>query len=373
MVLEALPSDELDTSCQSAQSQTSQCAGAAAASPKTPEQDSRDHGHRPLLENHSTPLEAIANPHAFVEATADELMHDVFDDVDRMLDKGLVVPPNQPSQAEADKRDFAAVPHPSGGALAAIQETEGSTFGSHSSKDAEGALKTTKDLKLGTVLVRLTLIVIASMGLGIGLAWWMAQRHQAELAQSVATQSTETAVATSGSETDGFLNYIVESLEAIDRRYELRARAGESLESSALGEGDNAAAIADEPNSDGSINGIERVYIPVYQPPQGTGTLPPLASAPLDQVATATAPTPQGSNTPDPVQNISPDNTHTLVGTLELGDRSAAIFEYAGSAHRIEVGEQIGSSGWSLVSVAGNEATIRRNGDVRTIFMQQSF
>ena len=64
---------------------------------------------------------------------------------------------------------------------------------------------------------------------------------------------------------------------------------------------------------------------------------------------------------------------NTLVGILELGERSAALFEVDGIARRIYVGESIGSSGWTLVQVANQEAVIRRNGEVRSVFVGQQF
>ena len=60
-----------------------------------------------------------------------------------------------------------------------------------------------------------------------------------------------------------------------------------------------------------------------------------------------------------------------LVGLLDLGDSSAALFEIRGSTKRIKVGEAIGSSGWLLVAVANQEAIIRRNGEVRSIYVGQ--
>jgi Tfp pilus assembly protein PilP len=62
-----------------------------------------------------------------------------------------------------------------------------------------------------------------------------------------------------------------------------------------------------------------------------------------------------------------------LIGILELGDRSAALFEVNGVSRRVKVGENIGSSGWTLVEVKNREAVIRRNGEVRSIIVGQSF
>jgi Tfp pilus assembly protein PilP len=68
-----------------------------------------------------------------------------------------------------------------------------------------------------------------------------------------------------------------------------------------------------------------------------------------------------------------PGAKHTLVGLLELGDRSAALFDINGSTQRFNVGEGIGNSGWTLVSVANQEAVIRRNGEVRSVYVGQRF
>jgi Tfp pilus assembly protein PilP len=64
---------------------------------------------------------------------------------------------------------------------------------------------------------------------------------------------------------------------------------------------------------------------------------------------------------------------YTLVGLLELGDRSAALFEVDGVTQRFSIGEAVGSSGWTLVSVANQEAVIRRNGEVRSVYVGQKF
>jgi hypothetical protein len=58
-----------------------------------------------------------------------------------------------------------------------------------------------------------------------------------------------------------------------------------------------------------------------------------------------------------------------------LGNRSAAIFEVGGVSRRIYVGESIGSSGWTLVEInnENSEAVIRKNGEVRSIFVGQQF
>ncbi|MEG3840790.1 hypothetical protein [Microcoleus sp. herbarium14] len=94
------------------------------------------------------------------------------------------------------------------------------------------------------------------------------------------------------------------------------------------------------------------------------------APAPAAAAAQQSAPAPQQ---PAPAVSSAPQAAHTLVGILELGDRSAALFEVDGVARRIYVGESIGASGWTLAEIKNQEAVIRKGGDVRSVFVGQKF
>jgi hypothetical protein len=95
---------------------------------------------------------------------------------------------------------------------------------------------------------------------------------------------------------------------------------------------------------------------------------PPPAMPALPPAPPPSAFAPSGS-----VSAAAPAAQHTLVGLLELEDRSAALFDINGSTQRFNIGEGIGSSGWILVSVANQEAVIRRNGEVRSVYVGQKF
>ena len=118
------------------------------------------------------------------------------------------------------------------------------------------------------------------------------------------------------------------------------------------------------------------------------GTRSPLAASPNPSespqpkiLARETEPAPAPSaqqSAPAPEQSApavssAPTSAHTLVGILELGDRSAALFEVDGVARRIYVGESIGASGWTLAEIKNQEAVIRKGGDVRSVFVGQKF
>ncbi|MDJ0774640.1 MAG: hypothetical protein QNJ49_14660 [Mastigocoleus sp. MO_167.B18] len=73
-----------------------------------------------------------------------------------------------------------------------------------------------------------------------------------------------------------------------------------------------------------------------------------------------------------PVQNqevafAAAKPSHELLGVMDLGEKSAALFKIQGITRRIHKGESIGSSGWTLVDVSNNEIVVRRNGEVRSI------
>ncbi len=95
---------------------------------------------------------------------------------------------------------------------------------------------------------------------------------------------------------------------------------------------------------------------------------PPLPEQPADTAATAQA---------EPAPTAAPSESaatavHTLVGIIQVGERSVALFEINGASRRINIGESIGSSGWTLGEIKNKEAVIRRNGEVRSIYVGQS-
>ena len=96
----------------------------------------------------------------------------------------------------------------------------------------------------------------------------------------------------------------------------------------------------------------------------------PIPGLPVAPLRTTSSPT----NPPEQAYLQTPQVTaaaHTLAGLLELGEKSAALFESEGITRRINMGETIGSSGWTLVEVAKGEAIVRRNGEVRSVFPGQ--
>jgi hypothetical protein len=147
-------------------------------------------------------------------------------------------------------------------------------------------------------------------------------------------------------------------------------------------------------------------YVPVYQPPITPIALPPVENSPN---GLATPPTanpvarPSGassnrntSNTtanPPAVQGIAPtappnpvaampqqpkpasanSNSFVLVGVLDLGDRSTAMFDMNGSVQSVGLGKNIANSGWKLVKVNQQEIVLRRGKESKIVFVGQRF
>ncbi len=222
------------------------------------------------------------------------------------------------------------------------------------------------------------------------------------------------------------VNYMLAALAIIDQQgaSSSNSRLNNQGVSQSSGVGDLAPPIAannTQPIANRSTGVVERIYIPVYQAPSPMRYAPPPtpnAPAPASNTNTAVQP-PANANMvaatvrpelqPVPVQsapvNVRPPSapqpgipavpvrppsptaetqqqaylqtapvitaTHTLAGLLELGEKSAALFEFEGVTRRVHIGEGIGASGWTLVDVANGEAIVRRNGEVRSIVAGQ--
>jgi hypothetical protein len=140
-------------------------------------------------------------------------------------------------------------------------------------------------------------------------------------------------------------------------------------------------------------NGMQQpMYVPVYQPPSlnganGTnnGNLPsPLALPPATGNNSiivgnpASNPKPKNSTpvtvtaTPSP-SFTAPEISYTLIGSLDLGDRSSAMFDMNGAVQTVGLGKAIGNSGWSLSRVSQQEIVLKRGKETKTVFVGQKF
>jgi hypothetical protein len=225
-------------------------------------------------------------------------------------------------------------------------------------------------------------VLYSSMLVSAGILALMFREPLTQTATALLNRSTDSAppVASSSPETAApqdtdFLKYIQRSLERLAQKAELPPMPSVAVNPSP------------SPSPATSPTVVERVYVPVYPttpssvaPSAAPSTVNPgaitnpgattnrsAANRPAPAAAAAASPSPAAA-----IPNIAAA-THTLVGVLDLGDRSAALFEVNGTPQRIQIGEPIGTSGWTLVSISNQEAIVRRNGEVRSIYVGQKF
>ena len=363
-----------------------------------------------------------------VDTYADRLMDDLFGEVEHILDSG-VVPPELEEQVEVVTIRSLQMPQvglPS--ALVPRLDAYSPQDGTIQAFSPSPAV--TSDQPVLSPLFDRLLLGAVVVSCGITLAWWAIDRDRySGLLSSASPEIVAPSPATDASTADAeFIEYLQRSLETLKTQETTvppAATPAGTLESPAqlptiaipgspvIGDlnGDlssnGSPASPSNPNSNlnTSQTVLERVYIPVYPNTPGStqpqsiaaGSLPgirnpapPLLAAggnsnlPSVPVAApvpplAASPTKLPNGTTPQTQSITPVTapvapiTHSLVGILELGDRSAALFQINGVTRRVNLGESIGSVGWMLVDVSNKEAVIRRNGEVRSIYIGQTF
>lgn len=214
------------------------------------------------------------------------------------------------------------------------------------------------------------------------LLWLVDSQYRARQQVTVAPNEVMTAAELRAEADRQYVEYLERSLNVIDQQREVASAAvpPAQLPTVALNPlagvpGGTSGILPPLPGTlaaSPQTSVIERVYIPVYQPPQTLYQTPPAGTAATRTPApTAAANTPQPAQPPQAASAVAA--SHLLSGILELGDRSAALFEVDGVPQHVYIGQPIGSSGWTLVSVANQRAVVRRNGDVRSVIVGQKF
>ena len=329
-----------------------------------------------------------ASPSWSMEAYADGLMNELFSDIDGVLD-GSGNLPSEPVQPEYVSLQTITVPQVVLPSALVLPNTGG--------VQQPAAALSTVVVDRADQQRRLSrwfgiiLLVAASATAGIAALLWLTGHRglQSELQTSLTPERQLQAKAEADAK---FIDYMQRALETIDQK---QVEAGQVA---SLPANLNNKVPTVSPGSQALVprnpaNVLERVYIPVYQPPRpNTLALP---SIPLSNLPQTTAPAlprvvlprPVVPPRPVPSRPVAPapsatatqssstastlDATHTLTGVMDLGSKSAALFAVDGVTHRIQLGESIGSTGWTLVEVANNQAVVRRNGEVRSIYVGQ--
>lgn len=343
---------------------------------------------------------AQTNPTQAADTYADRLMDELFDGVERALegDAEALAEQPQPTVAQPDIEaagDSELTLSFSEGGLPAVLLAERpdadldhdvSLLAASSPMD-EAAIAPKGWKRYLTV----NQVLLGAAGLTFAAAIGVLFSQRQQVAGTVDAMPSTSAINSTVSPHAEFLEYLRRSLDVVAQNAgEVASSTAVGTNPGALGNGGiglppigNASSNASLPNSNGSgpINVIERVFERVYVPYQASAPAAPATSTPAAQPPTLPLPSTAPSSANPAAAGLPATNPatvaaaprYTLVGVLELGDRSAALFEIEGVSHRVYIGEQILGSGWSLVSVANGEAVIRRNGEVQTIYAGQQF
>jgi type II secretory pathway component PulC len=216
------------------------------------------------------------------------------------------------------------------------------------------------------------LLAIACMYLSFVAIWLFNQNRANSTAQNTRKNSSDAQ----------FIAYLQQSLSLMERRQ--NSPASKPQPTSAQPSVKVPPAPPAAPPSANNPTVIERIYIPFYpqnQPPAAapatgsTGSPPAPPPRPSSQAVAppSTVPvfTPGSQLLPAPAPSTAASNS--LIGLLESGEQSAAIFKIKGAARRYEVGEAIGSTGWRLKAVQNQTAILDRNGKSLYLTVGQGF
>lgn len=380
---------------------------------------------------------AFVDEHAMLESgsfaadsDASRLMDDLFQDLDQLLgvERGTLTsrppepvfapasvataapPIGQPDQQKIDSTDSESlsssslVPFPE----SALPQVEPATESGELSDITESAVAATDAIAQSAPQERSRFSVGSydRLLLGIGcisvivtLALWLFYQDRHRPATPVAVAPATTAASPNSQDASRFADYVQKSLQNIDQQQASTTAPDPATTTGKMPTVNIPATTAPPAGTAGTsqpATGLSRIYVPVYEFPSNF-TPPGTAIAPLPGAPRKTT-LPPGSVRPNPAPNtaftlpfgtkpgvlpsVKPNQipspavaivSRKLVGVLDQGNRSAALFEVNGVTQRYEIGESIGSSGWTLVEVSKDQALIRRNGEVRSLFVGHSF
>jgi hypothetical protein len=332
----------------------------------------------------ATLASVAGNPEGFsVESYADRLMDDLFEDVERMLDgggrratkKSVSPDPDQPEPKKVVAEDSAPSALPlvvrsQPDSHQEIVSAKPDPFPTDIAPISAASAPFKMPQQPGRSYDRL-LLMVGCISVVVTLAIWLVIQETQQQPVPVATSVQEPASPEAQGDRQ-FAEYVQQALQAIDQRTPASPTSG--LPVASVSPGITLPTIPGPvaPTS----NNSQRIYVPIYQLPPNLSSSKATYSQKTPAVAPLpTLPTfPQAANPAKPGPSLATTGVvRTLVGVLELGDRSAALIEINGVAQRFRVGEGIGTTGWMLVEVSKNQAIIRRNGKVRSVFIGQSF
>lgn len=320
-----------------------------------------------------------------VDAYADRLMDDLFEDVEDLL-SGSVPPPESsiarpkpsldlPRPVVTSVASLVAQPQLPQWTSPAVVPKAGNQFARKATK------RNARFPKFAAIVFGLSALTAASA--------WLIQRGTMHRLVAVATREPVVVAsvpkAMSIDANAQFAQYMKRSLENIDRKANAKTPTAIPV---ALNSSVPTSAIPGTARSNAESNRLPVVVnVPPLPSPMPVATALNKSPQELNQVLTRLTsvlerlsinPAPRSARSAtsiaiQPAQAVSNEPPRVLRGIAIAADpsQSATLFEMNGVAQRYYVGESIGSSGWSVVDISNNYVSVRRNGEVRSISIGQ--
>ncbi len=319
------------------------------------------------------PLEPSA-----VDAYADNLMDELFSDIYRMLEDGSKLP-SETAKPEYVSLETIKIPQTPKQQASKVSEEMPAQQPSNASISPPKPVAPATPVKpaktseptpwLSHWVDKLLLGLAITSAIGALIVWLVSYQ---KLNRQFVQQPTPVAVTpTPISQSDAkFTDYMLRSLEIIDSKAQLSKQLPTVP---GVPSTSKLPAISIPSNISPGLNTPSSAPSPTISPsaPSGAVASPPPVVPPR-VVPTKPLTLPQASTSPSPTVT-APVPEYTLMGVVERGAGSAALVEINGVTERIRQGENIGTSGWTLVTVAKDEAIMRRNGEVRSVYVGQKF
>ncbi|NDJ17387.1 type II secretion system protein N [Myxacorys almedinensis] len=333
-----------------------------------------------------------------VDSFADRLMDDLFDDVERLLDGSLPPPPlkrietakRQPMDVNPTPQfsDLVPQPHlPQWNTL--IREDSLAVPEVHELMNGKPQV-----LRLSSVFQKLLVVALFASAIAAASLWLTQRGMVGRLVRAIAQEPqvvapVAIAKAPPVEHNQQFSEYVQRSLAAIDRK----AASGKPMNGATVPYKNSLPTAA----GSGATSSTPLPKVPVVI------NVPPIAAAPPTAPAAVMVNDPARqelnqllarlsgvlermypANRPQIQQAMAsatkavpstPELQRTIRGLVIATDptQSAALVETNGVTQRYYTGETVGSSGWSIVEIAGSSAVLRRNGELRTLSTGQKF
>lgn len=315
-----------------------------------------------------------------VDAYADRLMDDLFEDVEDLLSGS--VPPPEPVRAQPQKPSAIVMPP----ALSPIVTRSKATLPNlpqwNSALPEVDELIASKPPKLQSNRFQKFLAIAFGLTALTAASVWLVQRGTVQRLFAMAAQeppaiSTSTPVkALSADTTPQFVRYMQRSLENIDRKAATKPASVIPFKNAlppipVTGDSAKTPVVINVP----SVSSPLPVTPAVSKTPQELNQVLARLTSALERLSInpASVRTTPSASLPVAVQSSVIEPQRLLRGIAIATDptQSAILFEMNGVTQRYYIGESIGSSGWSVVDISNNYVTIRRNGEVRSISIGQ--